>query len=311
MAITEGQPLSLDSRVIPDAHVQIPTIPGILVSPAFDRFYKTHRKVMWDLDEIEYDKINPAKLDDDDVEALTTAMKVESHNPVYTMRLLEYFRDDHEMTSFITTWSYEEMKHYIALRTYLEACGKVNLRDLAKDLVTVRSGPWGDMEMGFTTVQTYTYTMVQEQVTGRFYQAFADHTKEEVLQKTLRLIGKDEYRHSAFYQDKGQEELKKSPSVRDEADAVLKIIKMPGPTFIGQDAYSEGAKAMHRKAAPGPIDMYSVLKQVGQLIGYRHLFHLLDQRENQDMLKENWGIELEPVMKMMAPLRLVARLSGA
>lgn len=307
MATKEGV---FESPVTPNAHVQNPTKPGLLVNPYFDDFYRTHKKAMWDFDKVPFDRINPKLLTDDDIEAATTAMEVESHNPVYTARLLTYFREDHEMTSFIMTWGYEEMKHYLGLRTYLEASGRVNLGTLAANLTQVRSGPWGDREAGFTEGQSYGYTMVQEQVTGRFYNKFADRTKEPVLRDMLRLIGKDEYRHAAYYLEKGKQEVKKNPDAREQISEVLMDFGMPGPTFMGEDNYREGAEVMDRIASPGPLDMVAVLRKVGEMIGYRYLFDLLDNKEHQKALREHWRIDIEQVMNMLRPMRAAANILG-
>lgn len=299
---------SFESPVTPNAHVQIPARPGLVVNPYFDAFYRGHKKAMWGLDQIPFDRIQPKKLTDDDLLALVTAMKVESHNPVYTAGLLEYFRPDHEMTSFIVVWSYEELQHYLSLRAYAEACGKVNLRDLEQDLQRIRSGPWGDEEMDFTEAESYGYTMLQEQVTGRFYQKFADKTNEPVLKQMLRLVGKDEYRHATYYLGKGKQQAQEDPEVaRDMGRRLLKF-GMPGSTFM--DEYREGAKVMNRVASPGPLDMFAVVKKVGEMIGYPTMFDLLDQKEHQEALREHWGVDIGQVMNMLRPMRAAARLLG-
>lgn len=86
---------------------------GILMGdPHLDRFFRTHEKVMWQMSALDFGRLQPDLLDPVEIEVVQGAMLVESHNPVYTMRILEYYRSDHVMTTFTTTWAYEEMKHY-------------------------------------------------------------------------------------------------------------------------------------------------------------------------------------------------------
>ena len=268
--------------------------PGVMFTPQFDRFFRTHEKVMWDFSALDFSTIRKDQLTQEDADALRAAMLVESHNPVYTMRILEYFRHDHEMTSFIVTWSYEEMKHYAVLRTYLEACGMVDVPELHQELDVTRAGPWGDMEMGLTNVQAYTYTMIQEQVTGRFYRAFADHTKEPLLQHILRLVSKDEYRHCQYYLDKGKKELEQDRSKLKEVDDVIANFQMPGHTFMDPERHYTEAGL---KVAPVDVSaMKETVDKIGQMTGKMHLFKLATDRGLHRKLQDEFGLDLKMVL---------------
>lgn len=267
-----------------------------MFTPQFDRFFRTHEKVMWDFSSLDFSTIRKDLLTQEDVDALRAAMLVESHNPVYTMRILEYFRHDHEMTSFIVTWSYEEMKHYAVLRSYLEACGMVDHEDLADELRATRAGPWGDLEMGFTNIQSYTYTMIQEQVTGRFYRAFADHTKEPLLQQILRLLSKDEYRHCQYYLDKGKRELEQDRSKLKEVDEVIANFQMPGYTFMDCERHTTAGM----KVAPVDIAaMKETVDKIGQMTGKMHLFKLATDRALHRKLQDEFGLDLKMVLSAL------------
>lgn len=269
--------------------------PGVMFTPQFDRFFRTHEKVMWNFSALDFSTIRKDLLTQEDVDALRAAMLVESHNPVYTMRILEYFRHDHEMTSFIVTWSYEEMKHYAVLRTYLEACGMVDRDDLHDELRATRAGPWGDEEMGYSNVQAYTYTMIQEQVTGRFYRAFADHTKEPLLQNILRLVSKDEYRHCQYYLEKGKQELERDRSKLKEVDEVIANFQMPGYTFMDAKRHT----AFGIKVAPVTVGaMKETVDKIGQMTGKMHLFKLATDRGLHRKLQDEFGLDLKKVLSV-------------
>lgn len=293
-------------EIIPNSYLQDPSNRESIVTPYFDKFYVQHQRMMWHFDQIPFDRINPGLLIDDDIIAVRSAMLVESHNPVYTEVLLRVFRPDHEMTSFIIVWGYEEFKHYMGLRRYLKATGKVNLTELGRELEQTRAGEWGKREADFTPAQSYAYTTLQEQVTGMFYLKFAENVKEPVLQGMLRLIGKDEMRHCQYYLGKAQQEQKNNPQAKDEIDEVLLDFGMPGPTFI--EGYPDYARVMNRVAKPGPAELAQVLKRVGEMVGYDHMLDLAERPDYKNILEEKWGMELEPVLRVIRPLRAAAKL---
>ncbi len=270
-----------------------PHPPGTMVSPRFDRFFRTHEKVMWEFGALDFGAIEKDKLTQNDVDGVRAAMLVESHNPVYTMRILEYFRADHEMTSFVVTWGYEEMKHYVVLRSYLEACGMVNVPELHQELDVTRAGPWGDKETRFTRMQSFVYTMIQEQVTGRFYRRFADFTKEPVLQNILRLVSKDEYRHCQYYLEKGREELDGDRRRLKEVNEVLLDFEMPGSEFMPN--YKRDFDA-GMKVAPFDIGaMRETVDKIGQLTGKLHLLKLAADPAFHRKLRNELGLDLKKV----------------
>lgn len=273
----------------------VPSYPvGTMVTPRFDRFFRTHEKMMWNFGALDFGAIRKDLLTKDDAAGVRAAMLVESHNPVYTMRILEYFRADHEMTSFVVTWAYEEMKHYVVLRSYLEACGMVDAPELHQELDVTRAGSWGDKEMQFTRMQSFAYTMVQEQVTGRFYRRFAEFTKEPVLQNILRLVSKDEYRHCQYYLEKGREELEagdKGDKLK-EVNEVLLEFNMPGTTFMDYERHQVAGF----KVAPFDLAaMRETVDKIGQLTGKLHLLKLAADPVFHRKARNELGLDLKKV----------------
>ncbi len=264
--------------------------PGMLFSPHFDKFFRIHEKVMWQFNDLDYSSIKKELLTPEDIGAIRGAMLVESHNPVYTARILDYFRQDHELTSFVVTWAYEEMKHYAALKTYLEATGMVDAKELLKELDETRAGPWGEEEMNMTRVQSFTYTTLQEQVTGLFYKRFAESTKEPLLKTILNLVSKDEYRHCQFYLEKCKMELKEDKHLMDEVDDMLLRFQMPGPTFIKD--YKKHSQAMLQVANMDVTAMKESLDKVSQVTGKLHLLKLTTNRAFHQKLRDEWGLDL-------------------
>lgn len=256
-------------------------------TPAYEKFVSTHENVMWKFSDLKFETMEPELLEDVEVEALRGAMLVESHNPVYTMRILEYYRHDHEMTGFTTRWAYEEVKHYEILLRYLEKSGRVDKDELAEERAVTRAGPWGDKETRYTRVQAFTNAMMQEQVTGQFYKRFWARTKEPLLKDILLLILGDEYRHCQFYLDKGKQELAEDKHRMDEVDEALLDFQFPGPTFV-QDS-KKYSQAVREVAGMDAKAYKEALDKLAALVGRGHLAKLAFDRRFQTKFANEWG----------------------
>lgn len=262
---------------------------GVLVNPIFDKFFRVHEKVRWELAELDFSTIDTSLLSDDDVTAVRTAMLVESHYPVYTLRLLEYFRADHEMTAFVTSWAYEEMKHHLVLRAYLEATGLVDPDQLNDELAVTRGGAWGEEYMSYTRAQLFTHTMLQELIAALFYKRFAATAKEPLLKIVLGLVSKDEYRHCAYYLDKGRQELAENKKALDEVDRALFNFEMPGPSFVPD--YAQRYEVMLGVAKVDFKAIEEALGKIAQLTGKAHILKLATSSEFRRIVRAQWGLE--------------------
>lgn len=282
--------------------IEIPK-PGELISREFDKFFRTHETQRWVMGDIDfslapYDKVSPLQ-----IKAIRGALAVESHNPVYTQVLLEMNRPDHEMTSFIVTWAYEENKHYMVLRQYLLDSGKMDRDELKAELGVIRSGPWGDEERNFSRIKSFTYTTLQEQVTGFFYQKFAEGLDDAPLLKLiLHLIGKDEYRHCQYYLMKAKQELAQDKGRMREVDEALLTFGMPGPTFIKN--YSEYGVAMTEAIGGKGDSLKQIVLKVKDLTGLQHIVELAMDRSYRRQLEEQYGFDLGEIARDILKPRL-------
>lgn len=278
--------------------------PGILFTDQFDRFFRTHEAQRWSLSDVtsKLSTVDWTLVTQDQIDAVRASMLVESHNPVYMMVLLGMFRSDHEMASFIVTWGYEEFKHYAVLRTYLEVSGMVDKAELAMELDQTRAGPWGEEERQFSRIKSFTYTMLQEQVTGQFYQKFADSVEEPVLQNILRLVSGDEYRHCQYYLEKGRQELAEDNSRMKEVDDVWLKFEMPGPTFIPD--YDTHVAAMGGVVSRGADNYKQILSKVKDLIGIQHMAKLALDRSYRQKIQDKWGVDLGEIARDIIKPRL-------
>lgn len=270
--------------------------PGIFISPAFDKFFRTSERVMWRFGEIRFDQIQKELITEDDINAVRAAMLVESHNPIYTKVLLDYFAQDHEMAAFVVTWGYEELKHYGVLRTWLEATGLVDQIGLEKELSETRAGPWGDVESQFSVVQSFAYTMLQEEITGLFYRKFMHRTNEPVLKNILKLIMQDEYRHCQWYLSKAREVLLSGRGHVEEVFDLFLRFEMPGPTFIQE--YGKHGQAMLKVAPPDANTFREVMGKIYDLTGKRYFAKLWNSGPYMRKLRDEWGIEPKDIIAL-------------
>lgn len=263
-----------------------------------DRFYRTHERVMWDFTAIPWDRIQRHLIRETDLMAIRGAMLIESHNPVYTQVLLNYFRHDQEMAAFTVLWSYEELKHYAVLRAWLEATDLVDVFALEQELEVTRAGDWGETESKFTPVQWFTYTMLQEEITGLFYKRFASRVAEPVLKDILLLVAKDEYRHCQWYLEKAQELLAKDKKLMDQVDEILINFEMPGPTFI-REFEEKYAEEMRVAVSPDVTALGEVLNKISKLTGRFHLLKVATSREYMRRLRDDWGFDPKQAISLI------------
>lgn len=264
--------------------------------PDFNTFFRIHENVMWKLSAVDFSQIDRTKLNQRDIDGVKGAMLVESHNPVYTQRILEYFRRDRVMTGFVVTWAYEEMKHHQVLERYLRACNMVDEPALDDLLTQTRDGAWGDEEQGFKRVQNLTYTIVQEQVTGRFYKRFAEVTEEPLLQQILSIISKDEYRHCAYYLLKGKQELATGNGTFSDVREALLRFRMPGEDFIPD--YEQNVLIPGLKIAP--VDgsaLMETMDMVRQLVGPLNFIRLATDRAFYRKMSDEYDVDLGSILK--------------
>src|SRR5579863_9187537 len=86
---------------------------------------------------------------------------------------------------------YEEMKHHLTLRKYLERCGETfDEAELPELRLTFAPGP---------AIETLTMHFCGEQRLAHWYTAFSEQGPEPVMRKIFKILAADELRHAACY----------------------------------------------------------------------------------------------------------------
>jgi hypothetical protein len=160
----------------------------MLYDELFDRF----ERARWELrTDIAFDQVDRSKLDAQWISDLRNICLTELSALYATEMFLRDFYADIDFCSFVSIWFYEEMKHHLTLRRYLEAVGETfDEAELPKLRLTFDEGP---------AIETLTMHFVGEHRLGHWYNAFAEQAPEPVLGQIFKTLAADELRHAAGY----------------------------------------------------------------------------------------------------------------
>ncbi len=127
---------------------------------------------------------------------------VEMYLPDYVAQGINVVRDTFGHGWFQANWGYEESKHALALRMYLQKTGQRTEDQIRAFEVEVLRKRW---DKPFHTARQMTiYGAIQEQATFVIYRKQLEAAKvrgDHLLMKVYQYIAKDEAAHAAFYRD--------------------------------------------------------------------------------------------------------------
>jgi hypothetical protein len=157
----------------------------------------------WRIDDIAWDRFEPAKLDPAIIPLVKAAAMVERNGTDYAIYLNRVFRDDPDFQQAANSWAEEEVQHG-------EALGKwAMLADPSWDygaaFARYKAGYSLPLDAeasvrGSRTGELIARCMV-ETGTSSYYTALADATREPVLGQICRHIATDEFRHFKLFYD--------------------------------------------------------------------------------------------------------------
>jgi hypothetical protein len=157
----------------------------------------------WRIDEVAWERFDPAGVDRDVVPLVKAAAMVERNGADYAIYLNRVFADDPDFRQAADHWAEEEVQHGDALGRW------AMLADPSWDY----RAAFGRYRAGFRlpldaeasirgsrTGELIARCMV-ETGTSSYYTALAEATKEPVLEQICRHIAADEYRHFKLFYD--------------------------------------------------------------------------------------------------------------
>jgi rubrerythrin len=157
----------------------------------------------WTLDQIAWDRFDPARVNPEVVPLVKAAALVEKNGTDYALYLNGVFADDPDFRQAADNWAVEEVQHGDALGRWAELADPAWSFDDA--FARYRAGYKVDTKAdasirGSRTGELIARCMV-ETGTSSYYTALGEGTEEPALREVCRLIAADEYRHFKLFYD--------------------------------------------------------------------------------------------------------------
>lgn len=201
-----------------------------------ERYISVSAKI--DTSDIDWNQAKEAGLNNDERFILTYFSDIESQTIRY-MKMLLQMRIAFQpwVSSFLTTWSYEEFFHGYELGRLLEACGyPLEVDRVESTTRKARFNEW--LEAMFTPLLSRIFShqfpavylsfgAIQEMTTLRGYEQLYEFTNNPVLKILCERIARQERRHFAWYFNHARELLLESSGSRILARKLLELNWVP------------------------------------------------------------------------------------
>jgi hypothetical protein len=164
--------------------------------------------------------------------ALYDAALIEGYLPVFVPRLMRLVWDDVDATAVLSLELYEGLRHYTALKRYLERVEYAPAAAMEESLVEARRGaidlPYDRADL----LAHLTNFMCSELFAARFFQSLSRRAREPVLRELLTAMARDEFRHSAAAGDLLRKRVKADPSVVERILAAAESFRHYGSDVV-------------------------------------------------------------------------------
>jgi hypothetical protein len=175
---------------------------SLTLDPLYTEYYldMTYNKIFdwfettrWNWKEIDFDKLNPELLSETEVDFLTEAAIIEFGTLPGAHNFLREWEGETSFSSWALMWGAEEARHSLVQARYLDRLG---IKVRSKHALYKRQPyPMGDTRTG-----TLMMNIISEARASELYHRLAAETREPVIKRIWKLLGRDESRHArAFY----------------------------------------------------------------------------------------------------------------
>ena len=153
----------------------------------------------WSIESIRWSAIDRGAARDEPeiLASLRDAAMIEGYLPTFAPRLMLLLWDDVDATAILSLELYEGLKHYTALRRYLDIVGDEATKVSERSLVAAREKTAGITYNRDEIITYLTHFMCSELFAAHFFRRLAEQTREPVLAELLGYMSRDELRHSA------------------------------------------------------------------------------------------------------------------
>lgn len=157
----------------------------------------------WTIEELPWDRLDPAKVDSDTLKIAKAAALVEYNGHDYADYLCNVFSDDPEFQAAARAWAVEEVQHGEALGRWSQAVDPS--WDFQAAVARFREGYKVDTDVDASKRGSRSGELVSrcivETGTSSYYTALLESTEEPVFRAICKHIAADELRHwKLFYQ---------------------------------------------------------------------------------------------------------------
>lgn len=160
----------------------------------------------WRIEDLPWDKLDPAAVDEDLLKVIKAAALVEYNASVYADYLKKIFHDDPAFCAASDRWAVEEVQHGAALGAWAE---RIDPHwSMEKAMARFRAGYMPEHFIngatnsvrGSRSGEMVARCMV-ETGTSSYYSAIGEATTEPVLQEICKHIAADEFKHYKLFYD--------------------------------------------------------------------------------------------------------------
>jgi hypothetical protein len=163
-------------------------------------YLSTSEMQRWVLDfDVPWDEIDPrlSLAQPDLLDRVRDSALIESYFPLFTTRAIEVLWDDASATAVFSVQLYESYKHFHVFNQYLDRVGYRPISD--EEIVAVRRRNQAlRYDDGTRLLTRY---MMSEHFAAFHFMKDARRSREPVLAHILKLVGRDELRHTQFAYD--------------------------------------------------------------------------------------------------------------
>ena len=165
----------------------------------YEEHLRAAESAVWSIESIRWSAIDRGAARDEPeiLASLRDAAMIEGYLPTFAPRLMLLLWDDVDATAILSLELYEGLKHYTALRRYLEIVGDDATRLSEQSLVAAREKTGGISYQRDEIITYLTHFMCSELFAAHFFRRLAEQTREPVLAELLGYMSRDELRHSA------------------------------------------------------------------------------------------------------------------
>jgi hypothetical protein len=173
-----------------------------------------HEKTRWTLKDIPWESMDKSKVLPAYVTLAKSAVMGECNSIAATHGFLNEFLDDYDFSAFVSIWSYEELQHHYAFRSWLERSGE------SVDDAPVRAtrAPYPP---GITPASTLATNIISELTVCHAYHHISEQVNEPVLRLILTNASNDEARHAREFIHYTQRRIERYPA---ELQSVLETL---------------------------------------------------------------------------------------